>query len=54
MYESGTEFKIILSDYYCPHKIDGKCNHNKWIEGETGHSIKWCDKKICPIKSKGE
>ena len=51
MYESGTEFKITLTDFHCPSKKDGRCHHVKNIDKETGQSVKWCDISICPIKA---
>lgn len=49
MYESGTEFKIILTDLHCPHKFHGNCQHDENIDTETRKGLKWCDEKICPL-----
>jgi len=50
MYETGNEFKIILTDYNCPHKQNGRCKHTGNITDEHGVGFKWCDEKICPLK----
>ena len=48
LYESGNEFKIITTDYYCHRKKDGRCHHEDNLN-EDGQSLKWCDESICPI-----
>jgi len=52
MYESGTSFEIILTDYECNCKRDGRCYHSNNLDKETGQSLHWCDECICPIALK--
>jgi len=52
MYETGTEFKIILTDFHCNHKQDGLCQHPDNLDNEFGRGFKWCDEGICPLSLK--
>ena len=52
MYESGTEFQVVLTDFNCNFKFDGQCQHDVNLDKETGKGLKWCDESICPIALK--
>jgi len=52
MYESGNEFQLIISDYYCPYKIGGLCGHKENVDSEFMKPLLWCDENICPMALK--